>query len=197
VKEIILASVSKRRSEILNSCGIPHKIITGDVEELSSCDMPVSKIVRINAEEKAKSILPKCNENSIIIAADTLVAHGKDIIGKPKNEDSAREMLERFSGNYIEVYTGICVVDSETGRIVSDVDVSEISVASLSKEETKKYFRLLGPYDKAGGFSIEGVGSIIFDEIKGSYFNILGLSMIKLRLLFAELNMDILDFIKK
>jgi septum formation protein len=197
MKEIILASASKRRSEILTACGIKHKIIASNIEELSSQDMPISKIVRSNAEAKAKAIMPQCNKKAIILSADTLVAHGKDIIGKPADENSAREMLERFSGNYIEVYTGICIIDNATGRIVSDVDVSEISVAPITKEEAERYFHLLGPYDKAGGFSIEGVGSMLFDEIRGSYFNILGLSMMKIRQLFSGLGLDILDFIKK
>jgi len=78
----------------------------------------------------------------------------------------------------------------------SGYDKSDISVRPISDAEAEKYFRLLGPYDKAGGFSIEGVGSLIFDDIRGSYFNILGLPMIKLAELFRETGFDILDFIE-
>jgi septum formation protein len=195
VKEIVLASASKRRSQILKSCGIKHKVIISRTEELLNQDMPISKIVRINAEAKAKAVMPKCRKNAIIVSADTLVAHGREIVGKPANENSAREMLERFSGNYIEVYTGLCVLDNTTAQIVSDVDVSDISVARISKADIEKCFHMLGPYDKAGGFSIEGVGSIIFDDIKGSYFNILGMSMMKLKELFSKLDFDIFDFV--
>jgi len=194
MQDIILASISRRRSEILFSCGIRHIVIPSNAKESLKKDRPVPETVKANAEAKAEAVA-KTSGPSVIIGADTLVAHGDVIIGKPKDEGEAREMLSRFSGGEIEVYTGMCVIDVTTGKKAVGFDRSEITVASLDEKEVEGYFSLLGPYDKAGGFSIEGVGSMIFDNIRGSYFNILGLSMMKLKELFSGIGLNILDFV--
>ena len=188
MKEVILASASERRSRILSECGIKHEVIPSGVEEGSD--------VLENALKKAEKIASSM-KNAVIIGADTLVEHDSDVLGKPNDEKTAKEMLVRFSGSNVEVYTGLCVIDADTKKIASGTAKSSISVALLSDERIEKYFKLLAPYDKAGGFSIEGAGSLIFDDIKGSYFNILGLPMIKLAELFSEIGEDILDYIVK
>jgi septum formation protein len=195
MKEIILASASERRSSILTSCGIDHLIVVSGVEEDMENGRPVSDIVLANAVRKAEKIAQGAGD-AVIIGADTLVVHGEDILGKPQDENAARDMLRKFSGGEVEVYTALCVVDTGTGKKSSGFEKSSLEVASLTEEEVEKYFRLLGPYDKAGGFTIEGVGSLLFDNIKGSYFNILGLPMMKLSALFAEVGLDLLDFVK-
>ncbi|MFC1570232.1 Maf family protein [Candidatus Omnitrophota bacterium] len=196
MKNIILASASERRSRILSDCGIDHKVAVSYAEETQEPGKEVYRTVIENASRKAEIIAIDVSK-SIVVGADTLVVHGNNILGKPENEKVAKEMLSKFSGSNIEVYTGLCVIDSDTGERASGYDKSGLVVSSLNEEEVKKYFKLLGPYDKAGGFSIEGVGSLIFDNIAGSYFNILGLPMIKLADLFRELGLDILDFINK
>lgn len=196
MKKIILASASKRRSEILKSCGIPHRIVISNAKEILDNKIPISKIVETNAKIKAMAVMPKY-KNAVIIGSDTLVAHNNDILGKPKDKKMARSMLSRFSGNQIEVYTGLCVIDTAVKKEASGVEISRILVKKLTNKEVKEYFELLGPYDKAGGFSIEGIGSMIFDNIEGSYFNILGLPMTKLKELFDEIGLDILDFVKQ
>ncbi|MGB2631102.1 MAG: Maf family protein [Candidatus Omnitrophota bacterium] len=196
MREIVLASASKRRSQILSSCGIPHKISISGAEEILDEKKAVHEIVEENARVKAETIASGA-EDSIVIGADTLVAHDEDILGKPGDEDAARNMLKRFSGTDVEVYTGLCVIDTSTGRKAAGFEKSSLEVASLTDEEVERYFLLLGPYDKAGGFSIEGIGALLFDSIKGSYFNILGLPMMKLRELFGEIGLDILDYVEK
>ena len=192
--KIILASASERRSRILTECGIAHDVVVSGAEEKEAESSTVSEIVQFNAVAKAEAVVGKCPD-SVVIGADTLVVHDDDVLGKPGDEDHARWMLKKFQGEKVEVYSGVCVINSSTGEKTAGYDKSELVVASLSDEEVEKLFRLLGPYDKAGGFSIEGVGSLLFDDIKGSYFNILGLSMMKLRQLFAEIGLDIADFI--
>jgi len=192
MKKIILASVSERRSQILTSCGVKHVVIGSNIEELKSGS--VSEVVRVNAEKKAEKAVQDSGE-AVIIGADTLVAHGEDIIGKPQDENAAKDLLKRFSGSDIEVYTGLCVIDTSSGKKASGVDMSEITVVSMTEEKIENYFKLLAPYDKAGGFSIEGAGSLLFDNIKGSYFNILGLPMIKLNELFKEIGLNLLEFL--
>ncbi|MFH1394671.1 MAG: nucleoside triphosphate pyrophosphatase [Candidatus Omnitrophota bacterium] len=191
--KVILASLSERRSRILSDCGIEHQVIHSGACENIDDGKDISEIVQINAERKAEKVAEK-HKDALVIGADTLVIHEGNILGKPDSEHSAREMLKRFSGEKLEVYTGLCVIN-DTKKSV-DFDKSVLNVVSLTDDQIERYFKLLGPYDKAGGFSIEGVGSLLFDNIKGSYFNILGLPMRKLKDLFEEIDLDILDFIK-
>lgn len=194
MKRIVLASASERRSRILSDCGMEHDIVISDVDEIMDGTLHISDIVKVNAEKKVEAIKDRCL-NSIVIGADTLVAHGNDIIGKPSDADEARSILEKFSGSTVEVYTGICVLDVDTVRKVIGSDKSIIYVDTIDNDNIELLFRLLGPYDKAGGFSIEGVGSMLFDNIEGSYFNILGLSMMKLKKMFKDIDLNILDYI--
>jgi septum formation protein len=196
VKEIVLASASERRTRILSECGVAHRIVTSAVVEAPGGDKQVFETVCENAALKAAGVAGDLPD-ALVIGADTLVAHGDDIMGKPDGAEDAREMLRRFSGGEIEVYTGLCVIRTDSGQKATGYEKSALRVVKLSASEEEKYFRLLAPYDKAGGFSIEGIGALLFDNIDGSYFNILGLPMIRLGKLFAEVNLDILDFVVK
>ena len=196
MKEIILASASKRRAEILSSCNIPYRIVLSGAKEDLDSSNPISEIVQLNAIRKAEKVAAEC-ENAIVIGADTLVIHGDNIIGKPADEEEAKKMLKNFSGSDLEVYTGLCVIDSSNSKKAAGFEKSELSVVHIKENDLDRYFKLLSPYDKAGGFSIEGVGSLLFDNIRGPYFNILGLPMIKLRDLFEEIGENILHYIKQ
>ncbi|MBD3378847.1 MAG: septum formation protein Maf [Candidatus Omnitrophica bacterium] len=196
MKEIVLASASERRTRILDECGIRHRVVPSGAEEDSPEGMAAQDIVESNAVRKAAAVCEKEPE-AIVIGADTLVVHGTDIIGKPSGAEAARNLLERFSGSVVEVCTGLCVIDHSNGRRASGTAVSDVTVLPLDREEGDRFFELMAPYDKAGGFTIEGVGSFLFDEIRGSYFNVLGLPMMRLRDLFADIGYEILDFVRK
>jgi septum formation protein len=195
MRELILASASERRRNILNMCGIAFEAVVSDASEDMDASKHVSDLVKINAARKAEAVSAD-NPQAVVIGADTLVAHGEDILGKPGDEKAAREMLKRFSGSDIEVFTGLAVIDGKTGKMAIGVDRSELNVVPLSENEVDRFFPIMGPYDKAGGFTMEGPGAMLFDDIKGSYFNILGLPMMKLRMMFSEVGLDILDFVK-
>jgi len=192
-RTIVLASASKRRSQILSSCGIKHRVAISHISELEG-PHNASWLVVHNATEKAKEIASRY-EKAIIIGADTIVSLNGKLIGKPKNKEEAKRFLRRFSAKRLEVFTGLCLIDTTTGKSAKGFEKSALFVCRISDRERRRFFRSLGPYDKAGGFSIEGVGSMLFDDIRGSYFNILGLPMIKLRKLFFKIKMDITDFI--
>jgi septum formation protein len=194
MKKIVLASASKRRSAILSSCGIKHKVIPSNAAETRPDKGNIRGCVVENAQIKALYALPKVKD-SVVIGADTLVLAGKDIIGKPGNKRQAKALLRKFSAKKIDVFTGLFIIDVPSGRSAKGFDKSSIFVKRLDTEKIDSYFNLLMPYDKAGGFSIEGVGSIIFDKIRGSYFNILGLPMHKLDDLFGRVGLDLVDFI--
>ena len=194
----ILASKSERRTQILKSCGIKHKVFVTGVKEVKGevgayCNTPL--LVIENARRKALAAVKHFNE-AIILGVDTVVLFKGKNIGKPKNLAQAKRMLEAFSGERIAVYTGLCLLYTAKNKDVCGVEKTILKVKDISKKDLNKYFLRLGPYDRAGGFSIEGPGAIIFDNLKGSYFNVLGLPMKKLAELFNRLGLDILDFME-
>ncbi len=195
MKEIILASASERRSRILSECSIDHKVLASGVEEKHPKDTPVSQVVQMNARVKAEAVAGDL-EQAVVVGADTLVVHGKEVIGKPESKEAALSLLEKYSGSKVEVYTGVCVIDTFSGRKASGYEKSSLYTVPLSEKEAERFFDHMAPYDKAGGFSVEGIGSMLFDDIEGSYYNILGLPMIKLKELFAQAGLDILEYVK-
>ena len=192
-RDIVLASASRRRSMILASCGIRHKAYTTNAQEVHDEHHSARWNVTCNAKRKALVCVKKY-KRSIIIGADTLVVLNRRLIGKPQNKKEAKRLLREFSGKRIEVITGLFLLDSSTGKSAAGFEKSVLYAERLLPGNISKWFDALKPYDKAGGFSIEGVGSFIYDRIRGSYFNILGLPMIRLKQLFAEVDLDILDY---
>ncbi len=188
---IILASASKRRSKILEECGIKHRIAVSNASEKMDHKKGARFNVLYNARAKVEKVAGRYKEG-YIIGADTVVLLGKRLMGKPATRDEARAFLKAFSGKVLMVYTGICVMDVKSGRIVTTVDVSRVRVRKLSSKEIDTFVKISGPHDKAGGFSIEGPGAFIFDDVKGSFYNILGLPMMKLDELFRKQGVDLL-----
>jgi len=191
--KIILASASKRRSKILKECGIAHRVVVSKAYEKMDHKKGAKFIVLHNARAKAQKIANRFKEG-FIIGADTVVLLGKRLIGKPKTKKEARLLLEAFSGKTILVYTGLCVICAKKRRSVSAIDVSKVHVKKLSRKKIDKFVKIAGPHDKAGGFSVEGPGAFIFDNIEGSFYNVLGLPMIKLNDLFEKLGIDLLGY---
>ncbi len=207
--KIILASASKRRSKILKACGVPHSVVISNVPEKIDHKKGAKFSVLRNARLKAEKIARRYRQgfgitkysrctakiaqsNFLVIGADTVVLLGKRLIGKPKTRKEARLLLEAFSGKTILVYSGLCVIDVKKGKSASGTDISKVRVRKLSREKIDKFVKVAGPHDKAGGFSIEGPGAFIFDNIEGSFYNILGLPMMKLNQLFEKLGADLL-----
>ena len=189
---IILASASKRRSKILKECGIKHKVIVSGVsEEIDNKESPKVNVL-FNAQAKGRKVASKYKEG-FIISADTIVLVGKRLLGKPRTKKEAKEFLKLFSGKTLFVYTGLCVFDAKRQIAVGEVEESKIYVRKLSEKEISKFVKIAVSDDKAGGFSIEGPGTFIFDDIQGSFYNILGLPMAKLNHLFRKLGVDLLE----
>ena len=189
--KIILASASKRRSKILKECGIPHRVVISDILEKMDHKRGARFNVLHNARAKAEKIADRYKED-FVIGADTIVLLGKRLIGKPKTKKEARLFLKAFSAKTILVYTGLCVIDAKRGRSASGIEVSKVRVKKLSRKKIDKFARIAGPHDKAGGFSIEGPGAFIFDNVEGSFYNILGLPVMKLNELFEKLGAGLL-----
>lgn len=190
-QKIILSSASMRRSRILKECGIPHRVVVSKVPEKMDHKRGVRFSVLHNARAKAEKTA-KRYKDAFVIGADTVVLLKKRLVGKPKTKKEARALLEAFSGKTILVYTGLCVIDVKRKRTAEGVEVSKVRVKKLSRERIDRFVKAAGPHDKAGGFSIEGPGAFIFDNIEGSFYNILGLPLMRLEELFKELGANLL-----
>lgn len=185
---IILASASPRRKEILAGMGARFRVLSADVDE--SCDItdPV-RLTRELARRKGEATLAALRENgddggAIIISADTVVACDGRVLGKPRDEREAVEMLSLISGRAHSVCTGIAV----TYRGVTHVDHSEttVFVDDIPYDEMMKYIRSGDPFDKAGGYGIQGRFSQWVSGIDGCYFGVVGLPVNKLAALFHK-----------
>ena len=176
--KIILASASPRRKELLTQIGVKFEIMISDKEtDIDSTD-PV-KACEKQAIQKALDIEEKAalkyREDYIIIAADTIVALEDTILGKPKDKEDARLMLEKISGKKHKVYTAVCVFNSRLKTHKSFVEETAVEVAELSKEDIDFYLSDDEAYDKAGAYAIQGLFSRYIVGIEGDYYNVMGL----------------------
>jgi len=184
MKKIILASSSPRRIEILKKY-TDITICKPETEEtVNSFDYPQTTVMK-SAFEKASSILSKCEEDALIIAADTLVYLDK-IMGKPKSEEEAFQMLSYLSGKTHAVFTGICIIDRGSLKKVVDYEETSVVFYDLSKDFIERYLKTREFVDKAGAYGIQGYGELLIKEIHGCYNNVKGLPVAKLNSLLTN-----------
>ena len=177
---IVLASKSPRRQELMKGIGLEFSVITKDVDESYPSNMSVYDVAPFLSLKKAKAFnddeLP---ENYMVITADTVVIVDDMILGKPKDEADARGMLGRISGKKHSVITGVTIRTSDKVKTFSVV--SKVSFETLDQEEIEFYVNNFRPYDKAGAYGIqEWIGYIGVNHVEGSYFNVMGLPTQKL-----------------
>ncbi len=176
--KIILASASPRRKELLTQIGVKFEIMISDKETDIDSSNPI-KACEKQAMQKALDIEEKAalkyKEDYIIIAADTIVALEDTILGKPKDKEDAKLMLERISGKKHKVYTAVCVFNSRLKTHKSFVEETSVEVAELSKEDIDFYLSKDEAYDKAGAYAIQGLFSRYIVGIEGDYYNVMGL----------------------
>jgi septum formation protein len=168
---LILASRSPRRSELLRAAGIEFQLRTMDVDEsVESGESPVAYVQRL-AEKKARAV--EIRPGEVILGADTTVALGDEILGKPEDDDDARRMLARLSGRRHDVHTGVCL---RTARgVTTRVATTGVWFDPLTPAEIDAYVRSGEPRDKAGAYAIQGLASRFIPRIEGSYSNVVGL----------------------
>lgn len=171
---VILASASPRRSELLAQVGIKFKIVPGSIDEsVQGGETPEEHVLRL-AMEKAKSVAEKYPD-SWVIGADTVVVIDGDIFGKPNSIHEAGEMLKKLSGNTHHVITGFCIYNKVKNiNVVRKVETF-VTFKKLTENEVNGYVASGEVMDKAGAYAIQGLGSFMVKEIHGSYSNVVGL----------------------
>ncbi len=179
---VILASASERRIELLNRLVKEFDIIVSDFNESKilfkgSIDGYVKEI----ALGKAMGVKEKLCTDAIIISADTIVTLDNKILGKPKDEEDAFNMLKSLQGRKHLVYSGVVVMDTATNVIIQESLSTEVTFSEISDNEILEYIKTGEPLDKAGAYGIQGIGGIFVKEIKGCYYNVVGLPLNKLK----------------
>ena len=187
-KRIILASASPRRKDILEGMGVTFTVLTANTDESSDISDPIELTTELARRkgEAVYSLLCQRGESdgAIVIAADTVVACDGRILGKPKDEREAREMLTLLSGRTHIVATGIAVISDDV--TYTDCSVTEVEVDTIPEVEMTKYINSKDPFDKAGGYGIQGNFSKWVRGIHGCYFGVVGLPTNKLSSLFFK-----------
>ncbi len=171
--KIILASQSPRRKQLMELAELQFYIIIADVDETNPPGMQGDLVPEFLAKKKAAAIEERVHD-AIIIAADTVVLLDHEILGKPKDEADAINILTKLSGRKHEVVTGVCMQHGE--KQISFSTVTEVHFRPLTQEQIQHYVSNYKPYDKAGAYAIqEWIGMIGIEKINGDYYNVMGL----------------------
>ena len=183
MEELILASASPRRAELLRRLGVPFTVCPAEVEEGVSGEPEAC--VRTLARRKAEAVGARVG-HGFVLAADTLVFLDGKALGKPRDAQDAARMLGLLSGRAHEVLTGMCLLDAAAGKRLERCDRAVIHFAELSAEDIAEYVATGEPLDKAGAYGIQGVGGALVRRIEGDYYATVGLSLYGLRAFLRE-----------
>jgi septum formation protein len=188
---IILASASPRRRELLTMLGLrDFKIIPAETDEETAHSDP-GDAVRHIALVKARKVALSSREDDLVIAADTLVYLDGEAMGKPRDEDEARAMLERLSGARHSVYTGVAIVRGR--QEMTFAEKSEVYFRTMSEGEIAAYVRTGEPMDKAGAYGVQGRGAVFIERIDGDFFNVMGLPLCRLVTALRRFGLDLTE----
>ena len=188
--DIILASQSPRRRELLERMGLSFRVITPDIDEHMDRPLPPGELVAAISAEKARAVAAQAGPEAIVIAADTVVALDGAVLGKPGDERDAARMLSALSGRTHQVFTGLTVAQGGAVRTVSEE--TAVTFRPLTEGEIAAYVRTGEPMDKAGAYGIQGYGALLVEGIRGDYYNVMGLPVCRLGGLLRELGVDCL-----
>ena len=176
MREIVLASASPRRKEILQTAGLQFSVCVSDYEEDLGLALAPRKLARFLSLKKAEAVARRY-QNAIIIAADTFIALNNKLLGKPRDEEEARKMLGMLSGKSHSVITGFSIIDTASGKRLSRSVETTVYFKKLGRDEIRAYVKSGEPLDKAGAYAIQGLGGVFIKKIDGDYFNVVGLPM--------------------
>jgi septum formation protein len=191
MKIIILASASPRRKELLKRIGLKFKVDPSSYEENISSELEPHELAKSLSLEKAKLVAKK-HMNALVIAADTFIVFEGKILGKPRTETEAKEMLETINGKLHSVITGFTIIDTENNKALSKAVETKVYIRKLSSNEIDAYVESKEPLGKAGAYAIQGLGSVIVEKIEGDYFNVIGLPLSALTESLKEFGIHIL-----
>lgn len=199
MNQIILASNSPRRKEILEQVGISFRVIPSTSDECTTKTDPIELVEELSSM-KAVEVANKVEGPSVTIGADTIVVHEGRVLGKPKSEEEAKQMLRSLQHSSHEVFTGVTIILKEVTigehvisyKKLSFADVTKVIVQPMSASQIEAYVATKEPMDKAGAYAIQGKFAVYIKEIIGDYYNVVGLPISKLYHTLLEEGFDLL-----
>ena len=177
---LILASASPRRSELLRQLGVNFTVVPSAATEVHDDQLTAREISQLNAYRKTRAVAKKFPD-ALVLGADTLVYLGTTLFGKPADLQAAYRMLEQLSGRTHEVVTAICLLHLRTHRQKVFYDSTAVTFRRLDEVQIRRYLGKVNPLDKAGAYGIQEEGDWLVETIAGSYTNVVGLPVEKLR----------------
>lgn len=183
--KLVLASASPRRAEILRNAGFDFEVSFASVDETRLPGETARAYVQRVAKLKVQTAMSRLRANgqkdfSAVVAADTVVVIAGQVLGKPRSEGDARQMLRRLSGKWHDVFTGLAVLSNQSRRMVVVAEKTRVKFARLSASEIDEYIRTEESLDKAGAYAIQGRGGKFILRVDGCYFNVMGLPLARL-----------------
>jgi septum formation protein len=177
---LILASASPRRAELLRQLGVKFTVVPSDATEVHDDHLTAREISQLNAYRKARVVAKKFPD-ALVLGADTLVYLGTALLGKPADLENAFHMLQQLAGRTHEVVTAICLLHLRTHRQKLFFESTAVTFRALDAVNIRRYLAKVNPLDKAGAYAIQEEGDLIVERIAGSYANVVGLPVEKLR----------------
>lgn len=185
--KVVLASASERRIELLERLIHNFHVIVSEFDEDSvKFNESIDEYVKKIALGKALNIKNKLSDDSVIIAADTIVVCDEKILGKPKDEKDALEMLKMIQGRSHYVYSGIAVINKINDITETESVKTKVTFSKMSDKEILDYIKTKEPMDKAGAYGIQGMGGTFVEGIEGCYYNVVGLPLNRLKALLKK-----------
>ena len=192
IPRVILASGSPRRLEILGHLGVPFDVIPSTKEEVLSSRDPMEAVQSL-AAMKAEDVASQAEGDCIVIGADTVVANGGQILGKPRTEEEAKEMIRSLSGHAHQVCTGVMLIARENGAEQKRCFAvsTNVHVHALTEDQIERYVGKHESLDKAGAYAMQGWFAPFIDGIEGDYFNVVGLPIARVYEELAAMGYDL------
>ena len=178
--EIVLASASPRRGELLGVLEIRHRAVASDAPESEETQLTAWEVAALNAYRKARAVAKRFPD-SIVLGADTVVCLGVELFGKPRDMADAERMLMALQGKTHQVVTGVCLVHLRAHKQQVFVETTDVTLLSLSIRAIRCYLSRIQPLDKAGAYAIQEHGGLIISEMSGSFSNVVGLPLERLK----------------
>ena len=187
--QLILASASPRRKELLSLFGIPFSIRVADIDEtMDSGKLPFDEVGRVS---RLKALAVPAEKTDVVIAADTIVVCSGQVLGKPRTEEEARQMLRLLSGRDHQVMTGVTV--RRGGTCETFTDVTDLHFRELSDREIDRYVASGEPMDKAGAYGIQGGAALFCEKMNGDYYIVMGLPVCRLLMTLRQVAPELME----
>jgi septum formation protein len=177
---VILASASPRRAALLRELGVEFEVLHSSASEIHHEQMTAGELCQINAYRKARAVAKRCPE-ALVLGADTLVYLDTQLFGKPRDLREAGRMLAKLQGRTHQVITGVCLMELQQHRCRIFAESTAVTFRALGRKQIGDYLSLINPLDKAGAYAIQEHGEQIVENIDGSWSNVVGLPVERLK----------------